>query len=121
VILSDLPHLLHALRLLAVDMGAHCDEQALVPEKWWERAEATEKELAQLSPEEVETLTMGEETEQRKIADKVPNADELLLDAFDGDLSEVFFNPLNSGLEYPEVERAAFESTVQKKKLQERR
>jgi hypothetical protein len=62
--LSTYPHLSHCLALLGTDMGAILNEGAEIPEKWQERVVQAEFELSQLTLTQVETFTMGEESEQ---------------------------------------------------------
>jgi hypothetical protein len=101
--LSAYPHLSHCLALLGTDMGAILAEDVEIPEKWQDRVVQAEFELSQLTPTQVETFTMGEEREQAVEAEKAPAADAVLRDAFDGDLSEVFYNPIDNALDYHKV------------------
>lgn len=103
--LSQLPNLTKALTYLGLDCGADVITEALVPVHWRIRARLAEKELVGLTTAELEALTQGEETEQRIIAAKAPNADALLFDAFDGDLSDVFFSPWASIYDARRAER----------------
>jgi hypothetical protein len=76
---------------VGVDCGASVVADARLPEKWAERAKLAEAELAPLTLDQLETLAMGEESDQEPLKKLCPNADALLADAFDGDLSEVVF------------------------------
>jgi hypothetical protein len=101
--LSTYPHLSHCLALLGTDMGAILVEDAEVPEKWQDRVVQAEFELSQLSTAQVETFTIGEEGEQAVEAEKAPAANAILYDAFDGDLGEVFYDPIAIGSDYHKI------------------
>lgn len=91
MIISELPRLLLALELLGLDAGASVIPDCVIPEKWVERAKLAEAELAEITIDQIGDLTQGDDSVQTKIASLCPNADALLSDAFDGDLSEVCF------------------------------
>jgi hypothetical protein len=91
--LAELPRLYKALDLMGLDNGANAIARAIIPGHWLARALQAEDELLHLSSEEVETLVMGEHTDQQIIAKRAPAADELLAQAFDGELSETFMDP----------------------------
>jgi hypothetical protein len=91
--LSELPRLHKALDLLGLDNGANPIPEAVIPEEWLARALQAEDELLHLRPEDVETLVMGEHTDQQKIVERAPAADEFLAEVFDGGLSETFMDP----------------------------
>jgi hypothetical protein len=61
------------------------------------RARLAEDELLHLSPETLENLTMGEETDMHAAGELAPNAKAILDASFDdGDLAELFFDPWNN-------------------------
>jgi hypothetical protein len=93
VILAELPRLHKALDLLGLDNGADVIPKAVIPETWVARALQAEDELLHLTPEEVETLVMGEHDDMAVIAKRAPAADDLIAEAFDGELSDRFMNP----------------------------
>lgn len=93
MILAELPRLLKAIDLLGMDNGANPIPKAIIPETWIARALQAEDELLHLTSEEVETLVMGEHTDQQVIAKRTPAADEFLAEVFDGELSELFMDP----------------------------
>lgn len=96
MILAELPRLLKAIDLLGMDNGANAIPKAVIPETWIARALQAEDELVHLTSEEVETLVMGEHTDQQIIAKRAPAADDLIAEAFDGELSESFMDPWRS-------------------------
>lgn len=93
MILAELPRLCKALDLLGLDNGADAIPKAVIPSTWVDRALQAEDELAHLTSEEVETLVMGEHSDQQIIAKRAPAADDLIAEAFDGELSETFMDP----------------------------
>lgn len=96
MILAELPRLFAALDLLGLDNGSNAIAKAVIPESWQSRALQAEAELLHLTKDEIETLVMGEHNDQQVIAKRAPAADDLLAEAFDGDLSETFMNPWRS-------------------------
>ena len=103
--LNDLPHLKRALDLLGVDNGATAKATAKIPPSWEMPAQLANEELRTLSPQEMETLVMGEESEAGVIAAKNKNADAVLCAAFDGPLSDIFFEPWRSIYDARRTER----------------
>jgi hypothetical protein len=97
--ISELPRLQHTLALVGVDCGASVIADASLPENWTERAKMAEAELNQLNLDGLETLAMGEESDQEPLKLLCPNADALLADAFDGDLSEIVFKTWMTAME----------------------
>jgi hypothetical protein len=91
VAIVDFPNLNAALNLLGEDIGADVNAQAVIPEKWEDRAAKAEAELVLLSATELEDLARGEDTERDALLPRCPNADAFLADAFDGDLSDLIF------------------------------
>lgn len=89
--MQQYPNLMAAFRLIAEDNAMPMRSQFNVPGKWVDKFAVAEQELALLTPNDLETLCMGEETEQRVVAERCPTADKVLLDAFDGDLNEVIY------------------------------
>lgn len=113
--LSTLPHLAHALAVLATDIGAMLNLEAELPPKWLEGAQAADIELSWFTLESVEQLVLGEELDQEQLRPQASEADRLLRDAFDGDLSDLLFTPLSSAFDYQGVEDLA--EDLAKKKL----
>lgn len=93
MILAELPRLLKAIDLLGMDNGANANPKAIIPETWIARALQAEDELLHLTSEEVETLVMGEYDDMNLVAKRAPAADDLIAEAFSGDLSEAFMDP----------------------------
>lgn len=90
MILSDLPHLSNALWLLGQDNGSNIDGTAVIPSHWEERATKADDELTYLNAGQVEALVMGEESKQRAVAKRAPNANEVVTAAFDdGELAPI--------------------------------
>lgn len=105
MILSELPRLKLALDLMGVDNGGNVVGDAKIPDDWEMRCRLAEDELLHLSSEDMETLTQGEETGQMTVAKRAPNADAILLAAFDdGPLAEMFFEPWRSIYDAREAE-----------------
>jgi hypothetical protein len=96
MLLAELPRLFNAIDLLGLDNGGNAMPKAVIPETWIDRALQAEDELLHLTKDEVETLVMGEHTDQQIIARRAPAADDLLAEAFDGELSESFMEPWTS-------------------------
>lgn len=95
--LCELPRLKQALDLMGVDNGADAIGEAVIPAAWEMNARLAEVELLQLSADEVKTLAQGEQSEQHVIAKLAPNADRILVAAFDaGELADIFFSPWRS-------------------------
>jgi hypothetical protein len=113
--LSEFPHLQHALSILATDIGATLQVEAVIPEKWVARSALAEAELSKLNAEQIVDFVIGEETDQETYKLAAPNADILFMDAFDGDLSDIFYQGISSGFDYKGVEAMAAKFTQWKK------
>lgn len=105
MILAELPRLFAALDLLGLDNGANAIAKAVIPEVWQARALQAEDELLHLTKDEVETLVMGEYTDQQIVAKRAPAADAFLAEAFDGELSESFMDPWRNIFDARKAER----------------
>lgn len=104
MILAELPRLLKAIDLLGLDSGANAIPKAVIPETWVARALQAEDELLHLSKEDIETLVMGELTEQIVVSKRAPAADDILAEAFDGELGELFLDPWRSAFDARDAE-----------------
>jgi hypothetical protein len=113
--LSELPHLRHALSILSLDIGATLKTDAAIPVEWWQRAGFAEFELSKLNAQQVEDFVIGELGEQEPYKLAAPNADALFEDAFDGDLSDIFYKGIKSALDYICIEDTAAAFTHWKK------
>lgn len=108
--LCELPRLKHALDLMGIDNGADVHGDAAIPSEWEMRARLAKDELLQLTPQQVEDLVQGEEADQRFVAKDAPNADAILVAAFDsGELSNLFFEPWTSIYDARAAERRGAE------------
>lgn len=91
-----LPYLRFALSEMGSDNGATVNRDAFIPDKWLITARCANDELSRFTIGEIITLVTGSEDEQNVLKTRCPHADTLLLDAFDGDLSEQLFTPWGS-------------------------
>lgn len=91
--LRELTRLASALDMLGLDNGADVNRDATIPKEWEMRCRVADDEILHLSADDVVTLAMGEETERERVVVRVPTADAVIAEAFDGELSEQFFRP----------------------------
>lgn len=82
--LNELPRLKHALDLLGLDNGGNVCGDAVIPAEWVARGQIAEDELLKLSPQDVETLVMGEHDDIQAMAERARAAHEFIEAAFDG-------------------------------------
>jgi hypothetical protein len=90
---ASFPVLCAALMIIGSDSDMEFIPDAALPDKWIKRFDDAEFELSNLSPQELETFCIGEETESEPMRKARPIADSLLSDAFEGDLNDVLYKP----------------------------
>lgn len=96
------PRTYRALQLLSIDNGMSInpamvdDDRFTVPEEWNRQLPTIEKKMLALSDDDLETLVMGEDGAMLKIIPSCYTANLFLEDAFEGDLSQVFYPHLSS-------------------------
>lgn len=91
--LSELPRLKGALDMMGLDIGSNVLDESVIPPDWEMRAQLADDELLHMQPEEVVTLAGGEESEMLALAERAPNAHEIMNAAFDGGPLSFFFDP----------------------------
>jgi hypothetical protein len=81
-------HVRKGLETLGNDTGMSFKKDSAPPKQHHPLIKNSEKELADMSPKNRETLAIGEEKKRAKLAQKAPHADKLFESAFDGPLKK---------------------------------